>query len=715
MSSTKTAAPKIADRELLAAFIHAADQGAPTDHKALTQSLGRPRPDAVKRSLARAQSAGLIDLEPAGAPEETRDALAEELAALAAKDDETPPSAPAAAQAEPGAPGLSLIALDRLHPNPFNPRKSFDSASIDELAESILANGLIQTPGPARPKPGKPGEFEIAAGERRLRAMRRLAEQGKASDKFNPAAPLSIVQRDMSDAEMIMLGLTENADREDPHPLEEAEAFLALRKQREKAGGKDAADQATAEIAEAMGKSRRFAQLRIALAEKLCDTAKAAFREDVISLAQARALAQCAPSFQASAVALIKDGRGYQFRTADNILAQARGDAVPAKNAIFDLAHYKGETWTDPESGELFLADRASATKLQGDAVKARAKELQKTGAQFVHVSGYREDWKYEDTKKSAPAEKLGAHIVFKEDGDLSVAVRWPVIMRDNSLGHDDKAKADKQAKRERVAEAAKEAGEKHTVTPYENRNINAGKAARTTALRQAVAANQRAGAAIAVLAMLEPARMGGGYDRTIKLSIVSPTHDDRDVDAVTPSLFREAVLASDEPVDGLIDLDGKLCIKDRAAAFRTLHTHPELGALLAAATADQVGVWTGQGAGDSAFVQAIAGDLELERADAPIDEAYLKRFSRGTIGMIARRAGHDADALPAKKADAIATLLELEAAREDGARYCPPEYHFGDDLALEADIAALLRGEPSTRETPSIDDAADHAEARGS
>jgi ParB family transcriptional regulator, chromosome partitioning protein len=113
------------------------------------------------------------------------------------------------------------IDLDRLTPNPQQPRSAFDEASLEELAQSIRRNGVIQPilARRARPQPGAEGDtrFEIIAGERRWRAARRVGLQ-----------TIPALLRTTDDAATLEQALVENVHRADLNPLEEAAAYQQL-------------------------------------------------------------------------------------------------------------------------------------------------------------------------------------------------------------------------------------------------------------------------------------------------------------------------------------------------------------------------------------------------------------------------------------------------------------------------------------------------------
>lgn len=110
----------------------------------------------------------------------------------------------------------SEIAIDRIVPNPKQPRRTFVEADLEELTESIKTKGIIQ-PILVRPDPSQPEMFEIIAGERRWRAARR------AGLSMVPA-----VVREMDDREMLEIAIIENVQRADLNAVEEAEAYKAL-------------------------------------------------------------------------------------------------------------------------------------------------------------------------------------------------------------------------------------------------------------------------------------------------------------------------------------------------------------------------------------------------------------------------------------------------------------------------------------------------------
>ena len=112
---------------------------------------------------------------------------------------------------------VSQLKLSLIDPKSDQPRKYFDKEGLEELAASILKNGLIQ---PILVREYGAGRYQIIAGERRFRASK-LAELEEI-----PAIIL-----DKTDVEVAQIALIENIQREDLNPIEEAMAFVALFKE----------------------------------------------------------------------------------------------------------------------------------------------------------------------------------------------------------------------------------------------------------------------------------------------------------------------------------------------------------------------------------------------------------------------------------------------------------------------------------------------------
>ncbi len=120
------------------------------------------------------------------------------------------------AAAAGGGRGARTVPITDLAPGPFQPRRRFDEAELESLAESIRQRGIVQ-PILARPAPEGGAPLQIVAGERRWRAAQRVRLH---------EVPV-IVDR-LDDREAAEVALIENVQREDLGPLEEAEGYRRL-------------------------------------------------------------------------------------------------------------------------------------------------------------------------------------------------------------------------------------------------------------------------------------------------------------------------------------------------------------------------------------------------------------------------------------------------------------------------------------------------------
>ena len=110
--------------------------------------------------------------------------------------------------------GAMMVRLSEIEPNKGQPRKTFDENALAELADSIREHGIIQ---PLLVRKLSNGGYQLVAGERRWRASRMIGLD-----------EVPVVVKDLSDTEVMELGLIENLQREDLNPLEEAAGYKEL-------------------------------------------------------------------------------------------------------------------------------------------------------------------------------------------------------------------------------------------------------------------------------------------------------------------------------------------------------------------------------------------------------------------------------------------------------------------------------------------------------
>ena len=162
------------------------------------------------------------------------------------------------------------LPLDWLVVSPTNPRKTFDKDAMQELAASIRENGVLQ---PLLVRPRAERSFEIVFGERRYRGAA-MAEKD--------TVPVCI--REMTDAQVLEAQLIENLQRQDVHPLHEAQGFAALLRLEEPKYSVEL-------IAAKCGKSAGYVTSRLRLTE-LAPAVVEAFTKDEIGLGHALLLAK---------------------------------------------------------------------------------------------------------------------------------------------------------------------------------------------------------------------------------------------------------------------------------------------------------------------------------------------------------------------------------------------------------------------------------------
>lgn len=109
------------------------------------------------------------------------------------------------------------VPIDTIFPNPYQPRKSFDDAALEDLSASIAQYGVLQ---PLLVSPAEDGRYMLIAGERRLRAS-----------KMAKLAEVPVIISEYTSQQIAEIALIENLQREDLHYLEEAEGYEKLMNQ----------------------------------------------------------------------------------------------------------------------------------------------------------------------------------------------------------------------------------------------------------------------------------------------------------------------------------------------------------------------------------------------------------------------------------------------------------------------------------------------------
>ena len=209
--------------------------------------------------------------------------------------------------------GLRTIPVDLLQRGQYQPRVDMRQESLQELAESIRAQGVVQ-PIVVRPigKTGNTQRYEIIAGERRWRAAQLAGLQ-----------EMPVVVRDVADEDAIAMALIENIQREDLNPLEEATALDRLIRE---------FDLTHAEAAQAVGRSRASVSNLLRLQE-LSPKVKPLLEERQLDMGHARALLAITNAVQQLDVARQIVKKGLSVRETERLIKRMLGGDSKQKPA----------------------------------------------------------------------------------------------------------------------------------------------------------------------------------------------------------------------------------------------------------------------------------------------------------------------------------------------------------------------------------------------
>lgn len=190
-----------------------------------------------------------------------------------------------------------MLDVGVLQPGKYQPRTRMDPGSLEELAASIKAQGLIQ---PISVRPVASGRYEIIAGERRWRAAQ-IAGLGE----------VPVLIRDIPDDAALAMSLIENIQREDLNPLEEAAGIQRLI---------DEFQMTHQQAADAVGRSRSAASNLLRLLQ-LAKPAQDMLMAGDIEMGHARALLPLSKSEQGRVAALVVD-KGFSVRETERLVAR---------------------------------------------------------------------------------------------------------------------------------------------------------------------------------------------------------------------------------------------------------------------------------------------------------------------------------------------------------------------------------------------------------
>ncbi|MEM9797636.1 MAG: ParB/RepB/Spo0J family partition protein [Pseudomonadota bacterium] len=232
------------------------------------------------------------------------------------------------------------LPIERLHPNPDQPRRRFAEEDLSDLASSIAQKGIIQ-PLIVRKSERQADQFEIVAGERRWRAAQRSGLH-----------EVPVIVRDFSDTEVLEVAIIENIQRADLNPVEEALGFRQLM---------DRFGHTQEQLSTVLGKSRsHIANLMRLL--KLPDDVQDMLQDGRLSAGHARALINA------------EDPVGLAKRVVAGGLSVRETERLVRSSA-------RSETSTQPQSGK--STKDADTRALEGDLAMALG-----LGVSIDHTTG---------------------------------------------------------------------------------------------------------------------------------------------------------------------------------------------------------------------------------------------------------------------------------------------------------------------------------------
>jgi ParB family transcriptional regulator, chromosome partitioning protein len=559
---------------------------------------------------------------------------------------------------------IQMLTYKQLVPSNLQPRTAFPENALRELADSIREKGILQNLV-ARPK-GK--KFEIAAGERRWRAIGLLIEEGKIEKDY--ALPVKV--EELSDLELVELATTENINRDDMHPLDEANAFSKMLEL-----GSDVDS-----IALKMGMSKRTVEQRLAIANKLSPNVKEAFAHGEVTLAQAQQLTGASFETQDEILEQIQSDQWSDW-TPENIKELLSTSLIPVSNAIFDVSLYKGELTNnlfDDESESCFV-DSEQARRLQLEAIQAKKDDYAKTWqwVEAMYADSFSR-WHYDNPQPTNPKEQGVVILVYGDSLKVEVieglVKRYPV--------------ASSQAT-ENVTSEKKEKP-KLPKDAYTKKLLETSRKLKTIALQTELQKDFRTCLIVNIMGMLGVA--------DVKLSI-DPNHTGKD--------FHTPALAT------IFDRHGEALAKVIDA--RSIEAYPlrtrvyneqvklygylksldttQLQDLFTALTASTYGTWSGYNpdTGDNALAVNIASDLDINMFEHfTLSEDYLKLYRKDVLIKLAHFLGTTMDISGLKTKSLISLVLE----KAKGKTFLPGLMDFFEE-ATEPVIGMMKRIEKET------------------
>lgn len=298
---------------------------------------------------------------------------------------------------------LTHIEIGNLAVAAVNMRHGKKAPDVSDILPSIRARGIL-VPLLVRPN-GEPDHFEIVAGRRRFFAAKTITEEGGAVEPL-PCA----VMEPGDDAAALEASLIENIARLDPDEMNQYETFARLVKE----------GRTVPEIAATFGITERWVNQRLALGN-LLPKIRNAYRADEIDIETIRYLTLASKSQQQDWLALFNDPENRAPHGSQLKQWLFRGQSIPTKVALFDLADYSGQIVADLFGEDSYFSDPDLFWQKQNEAIAAKCDGLLDAGWRDVIVMEPGERfhaWEHEKTPRKSGGK---VYIAVSQRGDVEI------------------------------------------------------------------------------------------------------------------------------------------------------------------------------------------------------------------------------------------------------------------------------------------------------
>ena len=252
------------------------------------------------------------------------------------------------APSRPG--GIRNLPLDRIVPNPEQPRVTFIQETIDELAASIREHGVLQ---PVLVRPLGPGRFQLVAGERRWRASERAG-----------LATIPAMIEEIDDDTALEIAIIENLQREDLSPLDEATMYDKMIREH---------GYSIRKLAEKLGKDKGYLENRLRLADAPPEVRElVSLRKDTIShayellkIADPKKRRRLAEQVARGELSLVKLRERVEGRRARSVVAPIEDEEAPVFEEAPAEASAEADGWPGARSGAALTDESLVVAKQQ--------------------------------------------------------------------------------------------------------------------------------------------------------------------------------------------------------------------------------------------------------------------------------------------------------------------------------------------------------------